>query len=1365
MNVSTLVASSDSMGEQSRAGAVYAMPATPLQVRLWRLEKTAGANPAWNVAVRFRLSGTLDRDKLEQALQLLTARHEALRTSLELHEGAVVERVAPWVILPIDWCDLRAMAAEVQSAEIARLSLEHARQSLSLEQAPLFRVRILRISEDDHILLWNAHHAICDGWSVGLLARDLMECYGELLSGKTPAAQNTLDYGYYAVWLDAQRSTPEYEANRSYWKRQLRGRGEVNLPQAWRNSEPETALPVIQSILLPRSLTDRLGALAQRHDATFFHAALAAFAVWMRTQQSSPEVALGTPLSGRDQAELENVVGTFVNYAPLHFRVDGEKQYTQLLHSVRDLVSEALEHSAFRFEELLAAHENAERNGSDGNKLFSVAFICQQDFVRPISAGGLALTALPSVSSGALHPLTVFMVERADGWRLSCEVDNRNVSAVAGRAMLEAFERLLTIAALHSDEPVTLLATRAGCALPAVPVHAGIGGTSESIENGSSLVPRDPVRIPATEFQRRFWQLDGMNPGDASFHIRIRLELNGPLQISALRSALEKLTLRHEILRTTFEEKDGRIWQVVHPQLPLDFQLLESSSSASGPEQQIANQAVLDAEGTARFSLTAGPLFRTRLLKLEESRHWLAITLSHGIVDGWATGLFLDQLQKLYAECLLGTGDAIEAVASVQFADYAEAEHAMLAGPEKERRLTWWRENLQGVWEPLALPRDLQNSSESEGDVAAGMEAVPLAPAVISAAKKFAREHQTTVYAVFGALFQALLLRYSGQENVLFLTPHANRTGNTETILGPLADPICLTGHVDEHTTFLELVTRFSRQSMDAMENSLPLNIVTPLVDMRVSDGYHPLNQIIFFYQRAFVHDMQWKDLRVQSLPDTPSVTGSEWQLGVVERGDGIVLEFLYDSTLYSRPTIQMAAHHFTRLLTHAIAEPTKALSRIEILSPEELKRSPNAAALPVLQRILTHAEKNAADRISKAAPVTADAAVPRPVLSSAEHNILEIWQQLFKVEDITPESNFFDLGGHSLLLARLQIAMKKKFDVQLAAAEVFRHPTVATLAVWLEKAKAAVKQNVPEEHAAWMSNSRIVPIQPSGAGRSIFVISQSMIFRTLAAELGMAQPVYAVQMLQQDEAALGSMSYEDLIDFYVRLIREVQPIGPYRVAGWCVSAWIAYGVARQLEKLGSQVEMLMVVDAWAPGYWSHQSLLRRKLMLAMYNLQRSRWLSIQRRDSVTPGSEPSIRLHGLTLVMQKLLARLHRAPATAEQIEEGRRDSLLQKIAGHASESGPLQGRILVFRSEQEPVGPLLSPNMGWTDLVGRPVEAESLPGDHHQIFDLPGARMMAQSARKLFGVDPSGQVASDGKSSGDPLPSAIQNSPMVEA
>jgi thioesterase domain-containing protein/non-ribosomal peptide synthetase component F len=1248
----------------------------------------------------------------------------------------VIERIATRALLPLQWCDLRSLDAAEQAEEVTRLSLEHARQALPLNTAPLIRAGMLQLGDTEHILVWNAHHSVCDGWSVGLLASDLMACYGELLAGTEPAAPTSLDYGDYAVWLDAQRKTPEYEAHRTYWKQQLQGLQLQALPDAWRATAAMAKVSTIQSVLLPRSLTEMISGVAQRHHSTFFHAVLAGFGLLLRTQQSKSDVVLETPLSGRDQSELESVVGTFVNYLPLRFGVDADMRFSGLLHEVRDLVTDSFEHAQFRYEDMLEDLEKEGNGAASRNLPAPVAFICQQDFVRPITAGGVALTAVPSVSPGALRPLTVFMVERADGWRLSCEVDNDLVSHEAGSRLLEDFQRLLKVIAAGGEDLASQIVMRGGLQ----PIPATLDNNASGFDAaGASL--REPVRIQATEFQRRFWRLDTLNPGGVAFHVRIRLQLKGPLQADALQRAVASVARRNEILRTTLEEENDQVWQVIHPELPIDFRLLVSE--VQGPDglrskaQRLADQAFIDREGQEGFSLANGPLFRVRVLRLEDDRHWLAVTLSHGIVDGWSTGIFLEQLQQAY-EQEVGSGSTNK-TSPVQFSVHAATERKLLGSPEKDRRLAWWQTYLGGVWTPLDLPQDIEGIGADGGDARAGLVTELLDSETMALARRFARECQATAFAVFGGIFQALLSRYSGQSEVFFLTPHANRSGNSETIMGPLADPICLTGHIGPETTFRELVTRFGAESMDAMEQALPLNLVTPLVDMRVGRHYHPLNQITFFYQRAFVHDMAWKGLEIDSLPDVPAVTGSEWQLGVVERKSGVFLEFLYDATLYSEATIQIVQRHFARLLREAVLAPDVALSQLKLMTAEEMEKYSTAVpALPVIDRLMP--------RRQTVAPAAADveqdiaaAGIQAPV-SQNERDMMRLWRQILKIEDLDVNSNFFDLGGHSLLLARLQIVMKREFNVQLTAADVFRHPTIGTLAAWLDNSRleAGTIQDVAGSIA---HNPRIIPIQPRGTGHPIFVISQSMIFRTLAAELGLDQPVYAIQTLEQDNAAMATATYEQLIDFYVQLIREVQPSGPYRLAGWCVSGWIAYGVARRLEQLGQSIELAMIIDAWAPAYWNSQSPLRRRLMLAIYHFQRFRWSGNRPRKigEATPGTFVERSRQAVAVAIGKLGMRLQRwaVPAEIREMEDDRLSQHVQATARLAAKSGPLQGNALLFRSQEEPTGPMLAVDMGWSELFCKPVDVEVMPGDHHEIFDLPGARMMALRARAVLGLE----------------------------
>ncbi|MGC1781702.1 MAG: condensation domain-containing protein [Acidobacteriaceae bacterium] len=1360
--MTTLVDFPNSEKEQPTTGSVYAMPATPLQVRLWHLNQSCGPDPAWNVAVRFRLSGVLDRENLERSLQFLTTRHEALRTSLEMHDGHVVERIAPHVILPVEWCDLRGLASQEQTEEVLHLSLTHAIQTLALDRAPLLRVRVLRLRDDEHLLLWNAHHTIFDGSSVGLLASDWMHCYGELLAGREPEPRISLEYADYAVWLAAQRRTPEYGAHRNYWKQQLRGLKAPELPRSWRNLDPGAAPPVIHSTLLPRSLTDRITTIAQNNQSTFFHGVLAAFAALMRSYRQSPEVVVGTPLNGRDQAELEGIVGAFVNYLPLRLQVQGNTRYNELLRAARELVTDCFDHSQYRYEDMLADAQNDETPIASEDSLFSVALIVQQDFVRPIDAGGLALTAVPSVSPGALRPLTVFMVERADGWRLSCEVDNRAVSTAAGAALLEDFERLMVAVADHPGELITQLAARAGL-MPTSEVSRSsvdeavieAAAAAHVVEMGGE---RHPERIPATEAQMRFWMLDRLHPGDTSFDLTIRLELNGRLSPDALRSAAEKLVERNEILRTTLEEQDDKVWQVVHPRCELDFsfQIAGRDLSISDPVQD-----------QAAFSLSHGPLFRIRLVQLAEERHWLTITLSHAIADGWSSGAYLEQLGHAYQEFLSGVHDESRK-APGQFSMYAANERSLLAGPEKNRRLAWWEKHLEGTWLPLALPRDLTPAADrsiAKESAEAALESVALASGAVLSARRLARECNSTLFAVFGAAFQALLARYSGQGDVLFLTPFANRTEETEDILGPLAIPVCITAHIAPETTFRELVGNLSALSMDATENVLPFSLVAPLLDMRVVDGHHALNQVSFFHQRAFVHDMHWGTLEVKNLPQVPSAGGSEWQLGVVERSAGVTAEFLYDAALYSPQTMSQVSRHYARLLSLAIIEPDAPISQLQIATPEEMAlQSSGQPLLPVTASMLPNREIHS--------PVAAVAASPvepsQPFAGSRpEREMLRIWRQLFKTDALNTESNFFDLGGHSLLLARLQILVKKTFNVTLTVADVFRHPTLATLTGWLERALAIEAVSQP-----FSQNPRVIPIQPLGSGRPVFVISQSMIFRTLAAELGVEQPVYALQMLDEDVVSeVDSDSFEQLAAFYVRLIRGVQPRGPYRLAGWCVSGWIAYAVARQLEMQGEEIQLLMVMDAWAPAYWRKQPHIRRLLMQSVYRGQRFRWIARRLRGCTMAQRNAYVRgsLHGMAAAFGKnMTAWLHRRlhlPVQVRLTEEMRLSEQLEYTASRSYEAGPLRGNVLLFRSDEQPLGPLLAPDMGWSEVVGREVEVQVLPGDHQQIFDLPGARMMAAAASKILGIAPPPAQISERSTDLQQPRLETHSTPMVEA
>ncbi len=1307
MNAGTLVEFLSPIESRMDTGTAFAVPATPLQARVLQDANAGTADPAWNVAVRFRLEGPLDRDRLERALQAQTDRHEVLRTSLHRRDGRVFARVASSVRLPVEWRDLSSLNEEQQHAAVLRESLEHARQPFALATGPLFRVRMLQLSATAHVMLWNASLAIFDGWSVGLLASGVLAAYADATGS---SATQSLDYSDYSVWLEEQRQSASYARDGTFWKRRLSHWSTARLPITWASAEAEKQ-PSIQSSVLSRSLTDALADLATRHQSTFFHATLALFATLLRSRQQGSCVTVGTPLSGRDEAELEPIIGPFVNYLPLDLRVDLRQSFSSIMAAARGLAAEALDHSRFRYEDMLAAYAEMSGNAAT-NPLFQAVFICQRDFVRPETAGELVLTAMPSVSSGALHPLTLFLVERADGWRLSCEVDGESVSAAAGAALLRDFTALAAAVVQHPETPVDDVLT--SLSLPAGQPGEAMPTAESVLVPAASVSSQEIRRIPAAEAQVRFWMLDRVSPGETSFDLTIRLDVSGAMDLTALRAAADSVVAANEILRTTFEEVDGNVWQVIHPQGAAAFELCLGA----------AGEAAWNAPGQP-FALDAGPLFRLQVRPVAMDRTLLKITLSHAVADGWSSGLLLEQLRAAYEEQRGGTAVAKQLP---QFSLVAEAERELLHSPERDVRLQWWRERLTGTWAPLTLPRDREAAiiRTGQGSVA-GIAIMPIAGGATFSARRFAQDNDITLFAVFGAVFQALLARYSGASRLLFLTPFANRSEETENIVGPLAVPACITADIQPDSTFRQLARALGSQALDAMENLLPFSMVAPLIDITVAGGRHPLNQISFFHQRAFVHAMTWGDLKLCPLPEVAATGGAEWQLGVIERQTGIFAEFQYDARFYSPETMALVGRHYARLLSRALTEPDTPVRQLDFLTAEELATLASQAALPVTRAVAPHA----APGLPLEAPLDAPAVDSRSG-HSPEQRMTVIWQQIFKVAEIEAGSDFFDLGGHSLLLARLQIAVKKEFSVQMTAADLFRNPTVRQLTDWVERARTAKSIAAGAEN-----NPRIIPIQSGGAERPLFVISQSMIFRTMAAELGEEQPVYALQMLDEDiESGVLSADFDQLVDFYLQLLRSVQPSGPYRLAGWCVSGWLAYGVARRLEQEGETIELLMVMDAWAPGYWRHQTSLRRTAMQAVYRWQRLRWVS--RRLAAASGEQRRTyikrSLHGLAAAAARNLSvRLHRMglPVQVRLTEEMRRGEQLEYTATRSYDPGPVHGAVLVFSSEEQPRGVLLAPDMGWSKILERPITVERLPGDHHEIFNLPGARMMALRAR----------------------------------
>jgi thioesterase domain-containing protein len=424
------------------ADEVFVFPATVGQQGFWYLDLLRPGNPAYNIAVRFRLQGRLRVEELERALNEIVRRHESLRTTFAIVEDVPVQVVSPRQTLRLWQDDLRGGPEDERAARARAVAIEEGRLPFDLTRGPLIRARLLRLDDEDHTLLVTVHHIVADGWSVGVMTQELGALYDAYCRGlDSPLAELPIQYGDFAVWQEKWLQSDGLKRQLDYWARQLAGLPLLEVPTDRPRPPVQTFNGNIESVLLPRELTDRVESLGSREKVTSFTVMLAAFQMLLRRHCGRDDVFVGTALARRASVKLEPVIGLFINPLVLRTDLSGDPSFLDLLARVRETVLGAFANQDVPFERVVDAVQP--KRDPSRHPVFQVNFLFQRDFVQPFSASGLTLTAIPSVSPGAIYDLNFFLVERAEGWRASCEYNTDLYDLGTIRRLLGQFQSLL----------------------------------------------------------------------------------------------------------------------------------------------------------------------------------------------------------------------------------------------------------------------------------------------------------------------------------------------------------------------------------------------------------------------------------------------------------------------------------------------------------------------------------------------------------------------------------------------------------------------------------------------------------------------------------------------------------------------------------------------------------------------------------------------------------------------------------------------------------------------------------------------------------------------------------------------------------
>ncbi|MDY7094269.1 MAG: amino acid adenylation domain-containing protein [Acidobacteriota bacterium] len=525
------------------------LPLAPGQERLFSLHRVSGTSGAYNMPVLLEVTGRLDEERLAQAVGEVVRRHEVLRTRFEEVGDSVVQRIhgledseawSPARVLPAsavthlgDGLSLDDGPAEAAWVEARRQAEELAWQPFDLERGPLWRLAVWHLGEQRHLVLWVVHHIVFDGWSMEVFVRELTELYASSSAGAaSPLPELSIQYADWAVWQLQRVEGPRGDALVAWWREELKGLEPLELPT-------DRPRPVLSSFRgerlerrLPEATAQGLEALSRRLDVTPFMTLLGGFLAFLRRISGRRDLGIGTPVTLRGSAGVENLLGFFVNTLPIRCEVDGSRTFEQLLGRVRRTVLDATVHQELPYYRLIrglgavgGASEDGAPDGSAGSRFVRIFFDWQDRQRTQLEVPGLEIRPLEPSKPVAKFDLTLLGERRREGLVLAFEYD---VDLFDRRTVESWLSALTTLVEAALAAPETRVA-----ALPLL-------GEEERAE---LLVQRNPA--------------PGLEPEPAECFVHRRFAAH-----AAARPQAQALAWGEE--RISYGELAARVWPLAH---------------------------------------------------------------------------------------------------------------------------------------------------------------------------------------------------------------------------------------------------------------------------------------------------------------------------------------------------------------------------------------------------------------------------------------------------------------------------------------------------------------------------------------------------------------------------------------------------------------------------------------------------------------------------------------------------------------------------------------------------------------------------------------------------------------------------------
>jgi amino acid adenylation domain-containing protein len=1294
------------------------------QRQMWVIDQMTAGNPAYNLPVGYRLKGPLDVPALEAVFSGIIRRHEVLRTTFRFQAGEPVQVVNPPWRLTMEWTDLASLPDDRREHVLQEHATLLSVWSFNLTKLPLMRVALVRLGEDEHVLLLNLHHIISDGLSCDVLLREIDAGYRAFRSGTDPALPPLpIQYSDFASW-QREDSASRRAAQIEFWKKQLGGELPV-LDFPW--DKPRPALQSFQGsnvyIDLPGPLCARLQSIGAAQGGTFFMVMLAAFYSILHRYSGASDLIIGAPIANRALTELQPLIGNFLNMVALRCDLSGDPSFNRMLCASRDLTLSAFAHQEVPFEQVVESIR-LPRDPSR-NPVFQTMLQ-----VLPRSGSGLAdlQTSDFHFDLGfAQFDLSLHLYEMPDGYTARFEYCTDLLERATVARFARHFLNLLRGAAANPDAPVSEIPLLSDSEREQVlrvwndtardypretTVHALFEAQARRTP-GKVAVEFERQRITYRDLDRRADALAaelrrlGVGP-DTPVGLQVERSVDmvaGVLGILKAGSAYVPLDPGFPRERLAFMAADAGLPVLVTqsrlvgdlPDHRAKVVLIDRLPATVAPPALPAGAA----ENLAYILYTSGSTGRPKGVQiphravvnfLESMRRepglqpedtWLAITTLSFDIAGLELFLPLTTGARVV---IASREDATDASRLARLIENSGAT-VMQATPAT------WRMLLDSGW-----------SGARKLKILCGGEAMdrPLAERLMASGRELWNMYgptETTIWSTTERLARG--------QGITIGRPIANTTVH---ILDRHAAPVP-PGVVGELFIGGDGVARgyLNRPGLTA-EKFVP----DPFAGRDAAKLYRT-GDLARFRADGRIEFLGRADQQVK-------LRGFRIELGEIEAAlaaaGGVAREDTPgDSRLvaYVVPKVAPAAGlaNGSNGVAPAAVGPAAWRAALRQNLPEYMIPS----AFMVVEALpLTPNGK--VDRKALPAP---DHSKPsnnpyEPPLRGTEEKLAEIMAALLRLSKVGRKDDFFELGGHSILAVRLFNEIEEVFGKRIPLATLYRAPTVERLAAALDAATATARR--------WAS---LVPVQTTGSRPRFFCVHGAggnvLLYRDLVRSLGPGYPFFGLQSQGLDRQTPPLRTVEAMAAHYLDEILTLQPEGPYCLGGYCLGGVIAYEIAQRLHRAGREVALLALFDSYNLRRVSEVRQSRLLWQKIRFHLGNIGGLSL--RDL------PGYLSNKLRVANEGELSALWRK--ITGRGKPGNPDDTVERSVHDANDAAAASYRPLAYDGRVTLFNPrvnydaLPDPQMGWGDVVTGELEVIKLPVNPHAMLVEPFVKHLA--------------------------------------